>query len=334
MIDILRIKNLGVTFVSEENPINAVIDASLFVKRSQRVGLIGESGSGKSVIARAILKLHNSKTTHYHKSSKIELDGHDVLALTESRMHKLRGETISMVFQNPMHSLNPSFRIGTQLKSVLSAHRKLRKFEASRAIFSALKSVDLPDASQLVHRYPHELSGGQRQRIMIAMAILCEPKLIIADEPTSALDVTAQDTVLQILKRLSIEKNIAILMITHDMGVIAQFCEVVNVMYGGRIVETADVNILFERPAHPYTSALLAATPDPSRPDKIFASIPGIQPSRTGVMSSACAFIERCPFAKHKCKTAPELQNLNKDQRVACHFAGELPLMGQGFEPD
>ena len=277
-------------------------------------------------MARSILKLDDQRTTTYGTNSCIEINGKDILKLSEKSIHKFRGEIVSMVFQNPMHSLNPSFTIGAQLRRVLMAHSNYSRLDSKIKILSALKSVDLPGVEELIQRYPHELSGGQCQRVMVAMAILCEPKLIVADEPTSALDVTAQDKVLQILKKLSIENKIAVLMITHDMGVVAQFCEIVNVMYGGRIVETADVKTLFTKPAHPYTAALLAATPDPSKPKKVFNSIPGLQESRTGEISSACAFIKRCKFAQPICDQAPEFRIINDGQSVACHFAGELSL--------
>ncbi len=326
MSSLLHVENLGVTFETAEAPVHAVVEASMTIEPGQRVGLIGESGSGKSVLARAFMQLDSRRVTRFASGSRIDLDGRDVLSLPESDLHHLRGDVVSMVFQNPMHSLNPSFKIGTQLRSVLQAHRKISRRDATGRIVDALKAVDLPGAEQLVHRYPHELSGGQRQRVLIAMAILCEPKLIIADEPTSALDVTAQDTVLEIMIRLSDEQNIAVLMITHDMGVAARFCEVVNVMYGGRIVETADVRTLFSRPAHPYTAALLAATPDPARAEQEFRAIPGTQQSRLGVSSLACAFVERCPFAQDVCRNAPDMVPLGETHKAACHFAGELPL--------
>ena len=202
---LLKITKLGVSFKTSEGRVNAVVEASLDVKRGQRIGIIGESGSGKSVMARAIMGLNNPRFTDFAVDSKIELDGIDILSLNERELELLRGEVVSIVFQNPMNSLNPSFTIGTQMRCVLQAHRKINRTSARHIIVSALKDVDLPSAELLVHRYPHELSGGQKQRVMIAMAILCEPKLIIADEPTSALDVTAQDTVLNVLIRLSKE---------------------------------------------------------------------------------------------------------------------------------
>ena len=323
---LLKITKLGVTFKTSEGRVNAVVEASLDVKRGQRIGIIGESGSGKSVMARAIMGLNNPRFTDFAVDSKIELDGIDILSLNERELGLLRGEVVSIVFQNPMNSLNPCFTIGTQMRYVLQAHRKINRTLARHIIVSALKDVDLPSAELLVHRYPHELSGGQKQRVMIAMAILCEPKLIIADEPTSALDVTAQDTVLNVLIRLSKEKDIAIMMITHDMGVVARFCERVNVMYGGYIVEQADVKTLFSNPAHPYTAALLAATPDPSQSKQVLQAIPGIQRTRIGMQPNSCPFIDRCAFSKTECKTPPVPVEIVKGHKTTCHFAGQLDL--------
>ena len=326
MTNVLDIRNLGVSFLVDGRPLHAVVDASLTVKRGQRVGVIGESGSGKSVMARTVLRLHNPRLTRIDPRSTVELDGIDVLTLSERALHKVRGDTVSMVFQNPMHSLNPSFTIGAQMRSVLKTHRAVSATEANARVVAALAAVDLPGPSDLVRRYPHELSGGQRQRVMVAMAVLCEPQLVIADEPTSSLDVTAQDTVLEVLRRLSSEQNIAVMMITHDMGVVARFCEEVNVMYGGRIVETGPVKAIFARPGHPYTAALMAATPDPSKKHGTFKAIAGTQTTRMGDASTACAFVDRCPFAQGVCATAPPMKPLGEGHAAACHFADTLPL--------
>jgi len=246
--------------------------------------------------------------------------------MSEKQMQKWRGNVISMVFQNPMHSLNPSFTVGSQMRSVLRTHRNINHSQADKQVVEALAAVDLPTPSEIVRRYPHELSGGQRQRVMVAMAVLCEPDLIIADEPTSSLDVTAQDTVLENLTRLSEENHIAVLMITHDMGVVARFCEVVNVMYAGRIVETGPVGTIFKQPAHPYTAALLAATPDPSKTVQKFKAIAGMQSARLEASSSQCAYVDRCQFVKDECQFAPELREFKKGHLAACHFAGTLSL--------
>jgi oligopeptide/dipeptide ABC transporter ATP-binding protein len=323
---LLEIRNLGVAFVVDGEPLHAVVDASLSVKRGQRVGVIGESGSGKSVMARTVLRLHNPHLTRIDPRTSVMLDGADILRLDEAAMLQVRGDAVSMIFQNPMHSLNPSFTIGTQMRSVMKAHRPVHNREALERAIEALAAVDLPGPAELVRRYPHELSGGQRQRVMVAMAVLCEPDLVIADEPTSSLDVTAQDTVLAVLKRLSVEQDIAVMMITHDMGVVARFCEEVSVMYGGRIVETGPVEAIFSRPGHPYTAALMAATPDPSKNHREFKGITGTQATRQGATPTACAFVERCPFAQPICSEAPPPKPLADGHTAACHFAGTLPL--------
>ncbi|WP_164730549.1 ABC transporter ATP-binding protein [Pelagibacterium montanilacus] len=330
MKPLLEIADLGVAFRTSSSLIHAVVDVSLTVSAGERVGVIGESGSGKSVMARAIMRLDDPRRTQYATSSRITLDGRQILALPEREVHRLRGDAVSMIFQNPMHSLNPAFTVGQQMDAVLKAHRKLPGRDRRARIVDALGAVDLPAPGDLVDRYPHELSGGQRQRVMVAQAILCEPSLIIADEPTSALDVTAQDTVLDVLERLSRDKAIAVLMITHDMGVVARFCETVNVMYGGRLVETGPVGDIFAAPRHPYTAALLAATPNPAAPARTLHPIPGTQTTRRGSASTACAFIARCPHATTLCKQAPALRQIRANHRVACHYAEELDLKAAG----
>jgi len=326
MSKLLEISNLGVSFRAGATRINAVVDVSVSVDRGERVGVIGESGSGKSVMARSILRLDDPRRTIFADGSRIVLDGRDVLGLGERDLHRLRGEAASMIFQNPMHSLNPAFTIDQQMDAVLKAHRSVSGRVRRKMIVDALGAVDLPQPTDLAARYPHQLSGGQRQRVMVAQAILCEPSLIIADEPTSALDVTAQDTVLDVLERLSRDKGIAVLMITHDMGVVARFCERVNVMYGGRLVETGEVGRIFSNPMHPYTAGLLAATPNPARPPEKLVPIAGTQTTRRGTPSGACAFVDRCPFAAEKCAVAPALLGAEPAHAVACHFAGELDL--------
>lgn len=330
MTALLDISKLGVAFHSRGRSLHAVIEASLKVERGQRVGIIGESGSGKSVMARAVMRLDNPRTTRMSPGTAITFDGQDILGLGARELHALRGNQISMVFQNPMHSLNPSFTIGSQMATVFETHNRSSKHDTRARVVDALGEVDLPDPATLVDRYPHELSGGQRQRVMVAMAVLCNPKLIIADEPTSALDVTAQETVLDVLERLSRERDIAIMLITHDMGVVARFCETVAVMYGGRIVETGSVGQVFANPSHPYTAALLAATPDPTRADQELKAIPGSQANRLGDVIASCAFKDRCPFAAPECSKAPDFAEVAPDHTVACHFAGQLDLGERG----
>ncbi|SLN72172.1 ABC transporter ATP-binding protein [Roseisalinus antarcticus] len=322
MTALLQIDDLSVSFRVGGAELHAVIDVSLAVRAGERVGVIGESGSGKSVMARSILRLDDPRRTRYGAGSAISLDGQQVLTLPDAGLRRLRGQTASMIFQNPMHSLNPAFTIGNQLDAVLRAHRPDSRAERHRRILAMLTDVDLPGPEDLVNRYPHELSGGQRQRVMVAQAVLCEPALVIADEPTSALDVTAQDSVLEVLGRLNRDRGIAVLMITHDMGVVARFCEKVNVMYGGRLVESGSVDRIFAAPEHPYTVGLLDATPNPAAPLKDLVAVQGTQATRRGTVSSACAFIDRCPLATEVCGTAPPLRRLPDGHHVACHHAG------------
>ena len=328
MNELLRVERLGVSFRTSGAELHAVVDVSLAVDRGERVGVIGESGSGKSVMARSILRLDDPARTRFAEGSSIRLDGRDVLSLPEDAMHRLRGETASMVFQNPMHSLNPSFTVGNQLDAVLRAHRSLGRAERRQRIMEAFHDVDLPGPAQLMGRYPHELSGGQRQRVLVAQAVLCQPALVIADEPTSALDVTAQDRVLDVLDRLTRDREIAVLLITHDMGVVARFCDRVNVMYGGRIVEAGGVRRIFGGPCHPYTVGLLHATPNPLAPRKDLVPVEGMQRARRGQIPSACAFVDRCPLASEVCFKAPPLRTLPDGHRVACHHADELIAKG------
>ena len=327
MTALLEIAALGVTFRTGGTDVHAVTDVSLTMNQGERVGVIGESGSGKSVMARSILRLDDPRRTRFAPGARIALDGHEVLEMPERAIHALRGETAGIIFQNPMHALNPAFTVGAQMHAVLCAHRDLGRRARREVIEAALAAVDLPRPDAMLGRYPHELSGGQRQRVLVAQSVLCEPALVIADEPTSALDVTAQDRVLDVLGRLSAERGIAVLLITHDLGVVARFCERVNVMYGGRLVESGPVGTIFARPAHPYTTALLAATPNPLRRRKTLTPIEGTQPARRGAVPAGCVFAPRCPHATAICRAeTPPLRDTDEGQRVACHHAEELSL--------
>jgi len=322
---VIDVRNMSVQFTAGDQPLHAVIDVSLHVRSGERVGLIGESGSGKSVTAKAMMGLLDPHTSMVGSESIVLYEGKNILASTEREWHALRGNAISMIFQNPMHALNPSFRIGVQIERVIRAHRPISKRAGRLLAVDALRQVDLPGPEELMFRYPHQLSGGMKQRVLVAMAVACEPNLVIADEPTSALDVTAQDTVLSLLQRLSEELGIAILIITHDMGVVARFCEVVNVMYGGRIVEAGPVRSIFARPRHPYTAGLLAATPNPATSSRKLMAIPGTQEPRTdGLALTACTFLSRCQYAEEKCRTIPPPVDLGHGHSVSCHLVERL----------
>lgn len=256
---LLDIIDLKVTFGQSTTP--AVSGISLHVKRGERVGIIGESGSGKSVTAMSVLRLNNERIMNYGEGSKILFDGQDILATGERQLEDIRGSKISMVFQDPMSVLNPVFRVGQQVLDVLRTHGVHSHTDAKRQVIESFDAVGIRESERVFNQYPHELSGGMRQRVMIAMAISAGPRLLIADEATSALDVTVQAAVLGTLDRLADERNMSVLMITHDMGVVARFCDRVYVMYRGEVVESGDVDDVLIDPQHEYTRSLLAAVP-------------------------------------------------------------------------
>jgi ABC-type dipeptide/oligopeptide/nickel transport system ATPase component len=256
---LLRVRDLSVGFPTAEGLDTVVRDVGFDLHPGQVTALVGESGSGKSITARSVLRLVDAPGRVL--SGSIEFDGQDVLRLNKSGLQRLRGDQIGMVFQEPMHSLNPVFTIGKQIIETLREHKNVSKHEAAQQAESWLERVGLPDPGRVMTSYPHELSGGMLQRAMIAMALSCGPRLLIADEPTTALDVTIQAQILDLLLDLRDETGMAILFITHDLGVVAQVADRVLVMYGGQILERADVYSLFEHPVHPYTSALLATKP-------------------------------------------------------------------------
>ncbi|NYG57667.1 peptide/nickel transport system ATP-binding protein [Nocardioides daedukensis] len=315
---LLAVRNLSVTFSSRgTRPVRAVDEVSFEIRPGQHLGLVGESGSGKSVTSLAIMGLLPAR------SSKVEGEvlyaGRDLLSLGSKEMAGLRGKDIAMVFQDPMTSLNPVVKIGLQLTEVLRRHLGLDKKAATLRAIDLLEMVGIPDPARRVGEYPHQLSGGMRQRVLIAIALACEPKLLIADEPTTALDVTIQAQVLEVLKDLVADTNAALLMITHDLGVVAGLCDEVNVMYSGRIVESAARHELFATPRHPYTGGLLESIPRldagkgaPLRP------IPG-SPTQTLPWTQGCAFAPRCQNADETCRTVPPKLEPTGDRDLRCH---------------
>ena len=258
MPPLLKVENLSVEFRTEKGIVKAVDDISFEVGAGEPVGIVGESGSGKSVTAMTLLQLVPDPPGRI-TSGRIQLDGIDILSKSQAEMRKLRGELASMIFQEPMTALNPVFTIGNQMTEVLRVHRKISKKEALKVAIQMLDTVNIPTPAKCVNQHPHELSGGMRQRVMIAMALSCNPKLLIADEPTTALDVTVQAQVLQEIHRQQEERNMSMLLITHDLGVVAETCKRVIVMYKGKIVETAETKELFRNPKHPYTQKLLSS---------------------------------------------------------------------------
>ncbi|WP_042349504.1 ABC transporter ATP-binding protein [Bacillus massiliigorillae] len=315
---LLEIKNLEAGFMIDGAYYNAVNRVSLLVKSNTIIGVVGESGCGKSVLSLSIMKLL-PKDRSKIKNGDIFFEGKNIGEFSEAEMNTLRGKEISMIFQEPMTSLNPVFTIGYQLKEVFMNHEKSSKRNIETRCIQLLKKVGIGRAEEVMKEYPYQLSGGMRQRVMIAIAIACQPKLLIADEPTTALDVTVQAQILQLLKDLQAKSKMSILFITHDLGVVAEMCDEVVVMYGGQIVERATVDQLFYNPKHPYTILLLDAMPSLTKEVEVLSSIKGIVPSLQNMPQQGCRFVSRCPNALEKCKTStPSLRNVEQGHEVAC----------------
>jgi|SRR5579871_1567237 len=305
---LLAINNLVVEFSTDEGAITAVDGLSLTVNRGETLGIVGESGSGKTVTALSIMKLV-TKGVGRISSGEIIFDGRNLLAMTEEQLRKIRGNRISMIFQEPMTSLNPVFTVGDQIMETLRLHQGLNKKDALDKSIDLLKLVGIPAPSERVFNYPHQLSGGMRQRVMIAMALSCKPDLLIADEPTTALDVTIQAQILDLMKQLQHELKMGVILITHDLGVVAETCDRVAVMYAGQIVEEAKTREILSSPRHPYTLGLLNSVPGFSHGDEPMGidgkprlkTIPGMVPN-LGELKGGCRFYERCSFGKSICE--------------------------------
>jgi oligopeptide/dipeptide ABC transporter ATP-binding protein len=314
---LLSVEGLSVAFDTEQGERRVVEDVSFSVGAGETVGLVGESGCGKSVTAMSIMRLLPSPPSRAY-AGRILFDGTDLLALPAGPMRGLRGNRIGMVFQEPMTSLNPVFSIGYQIEEVLRLHRGASRNEARRQSLDMLRHVGIGAPERRLGQYPHQLSGGLRQRVMIAIALICRPQLLIADEPTTALDVTIQAQILDLLRRLKREMGMALLLITHDLGVVAEMCDQVVVMYAGRIVEQAHSAELFRHPRHPYTAGLLAAMPRLTAKGGKLPSIPGTVPP-PGKRGIGCSFAERCPRALERCrKERPDLTAAGENHAAAC----------------
>ena len=295
----------------------AVDGVDFEIRKGETLALVGESGSGKSITSLSIMQLIQSPPGKIVAGS-IELEGKDLLKLSEKEMTSVRGNDIGMIFQEPMTSLNPVFTIGNQIAEPLIKHKKMKKKEAYAKALELLKLVGFPRAEEIIHEYPHQLSGGMRQRAMIAMALSCNPKLLIADEPTTALDVTIQAQILDLMIDMKEEFGSSILMITHDLGVVAETADRVMVMYGGQIVESADVKELFTDPKHPYTVGLLASMPQIDDDKERLEAIPGMVPPAHN-FPQGCRFAPRCKHAMEKCTNdVPELYEAGPGHKVRC----------------
>ncbi|WP_041081764.1 ABC transporter ATP-binding protein [Thermotoga profunda] len=316
MEDLLKIENLRLYFDTEEGTVKAIEDVNITVGKGEIVGIVGETGSGKSITAMSILKLIPTPPARY-LNGKIWFEGQEISKFSEDEMTSIRGKKISMIFQEPMTSLNPTFTIGEQICDVIMTHTGISKQEAISKAIETFKLVRMQDPESLLTKYPHQLSGGMRQRVMIAMALVCNPKLLIADEATTALDVTIQAQILSLLKRMNQELGLSVLIITHNFGVVAQICDKVAVMYAGYVIEFAEVKEIFQRPLHPYTRGLLNAIPPVDSKIEKLRVIEGSVPNLIDP-PSGCRFHPRCErFIKDLCdKKVPELVGSN--HKVAC----------------
>ena len=319
---VLEVKGLTTQFSNRKNRSVTVVDGVDFhVKKGETLGIVGESGCGKSVTSLSIMRLlgKNGKVT----SGSVRFEGQETLTLTEQEMRKLRGNRLAMIFQEPMTSLNPVLTIGRQIGEVLQLHTSLGQEERKRRVIELLTLVGIPRAADVYREHPHRLSGGMRQRVMIAMAMACQPQLLIADEPTTALDVTIQAQILDLMRELKEKTQTAILLVTHDLGVVAEMCDRVIVMYAGEIVEEADVDTLFHNPKHPYTRGLLESIPNLEEKKRRLFSIAGQVPTPDTVIPG-CRFRDRCPDAIPRCEQEhPELLELEQSHTCRCWLYAE-----------
>ncbi|XXK32231.1 oligopeptide/dipeptide ABC transporter ATP-binding protein [Rhodobacteraceae bacterium nBUS_24] len=312
---LLKVENLSVEFQTNDGAVQAVKDLSFELEKGHSLAIVGESGSGKSQTAFSIMGLLAENGL---SSGRVLIEGKDILNLPISELNTYRAEKIAMIFQDPMTSLNPYLRVSEQMVEVLIHHRGMSKREATARAIALLDAVRIPEAKNRVHMYPHEFSGGMRQRVMIAMSLLCEPELLIADEPTTALDVTVQDQIMSLLGDLQKEFQMSLVLITHDLGVVAQSCEKVLVLYGGQMMEYDDIKPLFASPSHPYTQALLSAIPRLDQGNDALNAIPGNPPNMMN-MPKGCPFSPRCEYVAEHCRTERAMVVPSGSGLRACH---------------
>ena len=317
---LLEVKNLKVSFKVGKKKLTAVDDVTFSLDRGKVIGIVGESGCGKSVTATSIMRLVSPSVCEIDENSQILFEGEDLSKASEARMRKVRGNEISMIFQEPMTALNPTRRIGLQMMDVIRHHQPISRREARAKAIALLEEMQIPDAVEVMSRYPFELSGGMRQRVMIALAFSCEPQLIIADEPTTALDVTVQLQVLRLLKHKARASGTAVLFISHDMAVVSQLCDSVYVMYAGSVIESGVTADVIHHPRHPYTIGLLQCAPEHGVPRQLLPAIPGTVPNLTH-LPEGCAFRDRCYAAGAQCENVPALTACgDNNQRCACCY--------------
>ena len=335
---VLELKNLQTHFFTDMGVARSVDGVSYKVREGQTLGVVGESGCGKSVTALSIMGLI-PRPPGKIVGGQILFEGKDLCTLSEEELRKIRGKEIAMIFQEPMTSLNPVYTVGDQIMEMILNHEDVTEQDARARAIKLLEEVGIPSPEERIDNYPHNMSGGMRQRVMIAMSLACSPKLLLADEPTTALDVTIQAQILDLMNKLQRERNTAIVMITHDLGVVAETCDHVVVMYAGHVAENADVYSLFENPCHPYTIALFKSIPDMVSDGGRLFTIDGMVPSAYN-FPEGCRFRDRCPFATEKCLTQPQMEEVRPDHFVACHnwreakahYANEASAPTEGAE--
>ncbi len=320
---ILEVRNLTTSFKTDDGIVTAIDDVSFDVYAGETLGIVGESGCGKTVTSKSIMRLLPAHLSFLGAKSQILFGGLDLARISESKMRKIRGNRIAMIFQEPMTALNPVFTVGWQLDEALKYHTDLGRKARRKRSMEMLRLVEIPNAEQRVNEYPHQLSGGMRQRVMIAIALCCEPDILIADEPTTALDVTIQAQILRLMEGLKEKLSTAILLITHDLGVVAQVCDRVMVMYAGRVIESASVREIFHDPRHPYTKALLGSIPKSGgrSEDRRLPTIEGVVPNLRN-LPAGCRFEKRCSLSdKEVCqREEPPLVTIDGRRSVRCHY--------------
>ena len=329
--NVLEIKNLHTYFYMDDGVVKAVDGVDVELRRGKTLGIVGESGSGKSVTSLSVMGLLTG-TKGKIAEGEILLDGQDLVKLSEEEKRKIRGNRISMIFQEPMTSLNPVMKIGAQIVECVLQHENISKKEAYKKAEEMLRMTGVPRVEHMMKEYPFQLSGGQRQRVMIAMALVCKPEILIADEPTTALDVTIQAQILDLMNQLKKETGTSILFITHDLGVVAEICDDVAVMYCGRVVEKGDVKSIFAKPSHPYTQGLLNSIPHLGDDGKELQSIPGNVPNPK-YMPEGCKFAARCPYASDRCrKEEPPFFSVDENHISRCWLCEDGKAVGAGKE--